>query len=329
LAGANKRKSPHPRAFSFLKPRKRLFDFSCHSSVAEFEWPSPMSTEYEPQQAILSVLRKKIGANFEMAWIFHQEPKGPHQASKIYWSAFPKAANGAPSSAVIKLIQGLFDEHRDLSFFLLRQRIWTTGVLSEMDRGMVKVTAKRASSLATVDPVFVAGDHLPECDWVQVGELQSSISLSRLASAPPVAPLDLKDEAQVVALLLEIEAQVPRGPTLHDYNRPIAAALWIPPGQILALSLHQGSVNKTLHAEVCLCQNFARQGFNSFPEGSRVFVGMKPCLMCSAMLSKMSEGLKNFKVIYLRDDPGTLAQGTSLEREGKLISWSAFVPELA
>ena len=300
--------------------------------------PSSMNFENELQLAIFSFLRKKLGPNFEMAWLFLQEPKGPHKTSKIYWSAFPKADVGAPSSAVIKLIQGLFDEHRDLSFFLLRQRIWTSAVLSEMDRGMVKVTAKRASSLTSLDrtvdeigartvdesPDLTAA--LPECDWVQVGDIHSSLLISKLAVAPPELPTQVMSTSQVVDLLLELEAQVPRGPVMHDFNRPIAAALWVPPGHVRALSLHQGSVNKTLHAEVCLCQNFARQGIHSFPEGARVFVGLKPCLMCSAMLSKMSSGLNDFKVIYLRDDPGTLAQGTSLERDGKLISWSTFAP---
>ncbi|MFN7729969.1 MAG: Bd3614 family nucleic acid deaminase [Bdellovibrio sp.] len=277
-----------------------------------------MKSEHELQNAISSYLKKKLGHDFDVAWLFHQEPKGPHETSKIYWSAFPKSEVGAPSSAVVKLIQGLFDEHKDLSFFLLRQRIWTTAALSEMDRGMVKVTAKRASSISASDSYLAPADLLPESDWVQVGDLSSSMHLSRLATATPSSPDELKNESQVVALLLELEAQVPRGPVMHDNNRPIAAALWVPPGRINALSLHQGSVNKTLHAEVCLCQSFARQGFNSFPEGSRVFVGLKPCLMCSAMLSQMSAGLKDFKVIYLRDDPGTLAQGTSLEREGKV-----------
>ncbi|MGZ3771208.1 MAG: Bd3614 family nucleic acid deaminase, partial [Bdellovibrio sp.] len=60
----------------------------------------------------------------------------------IYYSFYPRNCE-APSSAIVKLLQGVFDKFLDQSFFILRNRIYTTAALSEMCRGMVKVVAKR------------------------------------------------------------------------------------------------------------------------------------------------------------------------------------------
>ncbi|HEY8272480.1 MAG TPA: hypothetical protein VIG33_16425, partial [Pseudobdellovibrionaceae bacterium] len=72
---------------------------------------------------------------FELAFVSHR--------TNLYYAYFPKNAV-APSSAVVKLLQGLFDLQRDRSFFILRNRIYTTAPLSAMCQGMIKIVAKRA-----------------------------------------------------------------------------------------------------------------------------------------------------------------------------------------
>lgn len=286
-----------------------------------------MDSETRLQQTIHARLKQKLGTGYDFAWIHQSAPVGPHAKPALYWTAFPTSHRFLASSAVVKLIQGLFDRHKDHSFFLLRQRIWTTAPLSEMDRGMIKLTAKRARQLEPAESSAFDG----ELEEHLVAPAEALFFESSLLQ--PVSPLStepLQNPGKIKAYLEHVQAQVPRGEVLHDYNRPIAAALVDSKNQVLALSRHQGAVNKTLHAEVCLCQEWARGPEGPrFPEGSRLFVGLKPCQMCAAMISHLSRETRDFRVIYLQDDPGSLAQGTSLERDGRQISWSAFEQELS
>lgn len=305
-----------------------------------------MDSETRLQQTIHAWLKQKLGTGYDFAWIHQAAPVGPHERPALYWTAFPSTQRSLPSSALVKLIQGVFDRHKDHSFFLLRQRIWTTAALSEMDRGMVKLTAKRARQIQEETGIRVYKlTGIPEFQSMDTGlfkgieEIEEHVvaepealffESSLLQPAPPLPEALFKDEREIKAYLENLQAQVPRGDVLHDYNRPIAAMLVGPDRRALALSLHQGSINKTLHAEVCLCQDWARAGRDALiPEGSRLFIGLKPCQMCAAMISHLSRDVRDFRVIYLQDDPGPLAQGTTLQRDGRQISWSELEPELS
>ncbi|MBO9668108.1 MAG: hypothetical protein J7501_15005, partial [Bdellovibrio sp.] len=80
----------------------------------------------------IAFLLKREG--FDLAFVEYK--------ARVYFAHFPQRSQ-APSSAVVKLLQGIFDQHLDHSFFILRQRIYTTAAVSEMCYGMMKVVAKR------------------------------------------------------------------------------------------------------------------------------------------------------------------------------------------
>lgn len=279
-----------------------------------------MDSELTIQRKCAAWLKEKLGEGYDFAWIYSERAVGPHPASKIYWAAIPKSREQVPSSAVIKLIQGLFEQYWDQSFFLLRQRIWTTAILSEMDRAMVKVAAKRAQQLE--GPADSRLGFVPGSDegFGVVDEVFFRRDQIRSDLEKKYVGKELMSAREIQTAIDELRGSVPRGEVLHDHNRPISAILIGNDQKVLATSVHAGSLNKTLHAEVRLCQSFASR----FPEGSRLFVSMKPCLMCSAMVSHMSQGLHDFQTIYLENDPGRMARGTSLEREGRLIAWVEF-----
>ena len=89
----------------------------------------------------------------------------------LYYSYYPKQVQ-SPSSAVVKLLQGIFDVHVDHSFFILRRRIFTTGKLTEMCRGMIKVVAKRANdNVQAIDHGMTL-----ELKFQEVGEANVAIS---------------------------------------------------------------------------------------------------------------------------------------------------------
>lgn len=250
---------------------------------------------------------------FDLAFVEHH--------GVIYHSYFPQGRS-APSSAVVKLMQGLFDQFVDHSFFILRQRIYTTAPLTEMCRGMIKVVAKRATEKtlpqnhqlelaaqfqevgARTEPVATVR-HLNSENTTSLPEIQEW--LQRQA---PQRPVDFLRVAGGLA------RRIPRGGVLHDFDRDIAALLISPAGTVLSYGINSNSKNKTLHAEVNLVQRFYRENGLKIPEGSILYSTHKPCKMCAGMIYQWSEASDSLQVYYSIEETGLFSRNTVLDREG-------------
>ncbi|WP_413576117.1 Bd3614 family nucleic acid deaminase [Bdellovibrio sp. HCB290] len=241
----------------------------------------------------------------------------------VYYSYYNKALQ-APSSAVVKLLQGLFDRHVDHSFFILRQRIFTTGQLTEMCRGMVKVVAKRATDQIQPenDPDFSEA-----LEFIEIDRIENALSTVQHLNQENQTPLtqiqgEMKfqvDESHELRLtsVVELAQRIPRGEILHDYDRNIAAVLISADGKVLSYGFNSNSKNKTLHAEVNLVQRFFREsGGSKIPIGSVLYSTHKPCRMCAGMIYEWSESPKDLKVYYAVEETGGLSTQTALDRHG-------------
>ncbi|WP_413292433.1 Bd3614 family nucleic acid deaminase [Bdellovibrio sp. HCB185ZH] len=251
---------------------------------------------------------------FEVAFV---EFKG-----KVYYSHFPKGLV-APSSAVVKLLQGLFDRHVDHSFFILRQRIFTTAQLSEMCKGMIKVVAKRASSeiIPEQDSQF-----LENLEFIEIDSSMAALSaVTHLNVENKISLTELNDrlrinnattDEELVQAAQALSRQVPRGDVLHDHDRSIAALLVSKDGEILSYGVNSNSKNKTLHAEVNLIQRYFRENGRKIPTGSVLYSTHKPCKMCAGMIYGWMENPANIKVYYSVEESGGLSSQTVLDRLG-------------
>lgn len=262
----------------------------------------PMSEEVLVQQIAYELTKP----GFNLAFVSHK--------GVLYYSYFPQGTQ-APSSAVVKLIQGLFDRHIDHSFFILRQRIFTTAPLTAMCQGMVKVVAKR------VQGSVLAMDHglTLNLQKISVGE-DEILTPVRWLSAENQLPLEkiktLEHESRL-AWVQRIAALNARGEILHDYDRDIACLLVDKSGEILAYGLNSNSKNKTLHAEVNMVQRFFRETQSKLPRGARVITTRKPCKMCAGMIHDWSEDPTTLEIHYLEDDKSS--QNTVLDSVAQWI----------
>ncbi|WP_415064320.1 Bd3614 family nucleic acid deaminase [Bdellovibrio sp.] len=253
----------------------------------------------------------------ELAFVEHE--------GVIYFAYYPEGAL-APSSAVVKLLQGLFDRHVDHSFFILRQRIYTTAALTEMCRGMVKVVAKRITEkinpqdhgmtlslrhqeVANADSLVASVQHLNTENQSSLAEIQNW-----LLQSSPKTPWDFLD------LAVGLAQRVPRGDVLHDYDRDIAALLVDAQGEVLSFGLNSNSKNKTLHAEVNLLQRLFRERHQKIPEGATLYSTHKPCKMCAGMIYHWSQNPASLQVFYGVEEKGALSRQTVLDRLG-LNKW--------
>jgi hypothetical protein len=237
----------------------------------------------------------------------------------VYFSHYPQRAK-APSSAVVQLLQGLFDEFVDHSFFILRQRIFSTGASTEMCRGMVKVVAKRMTDR------IVPTDHGLNLQLSYRGLNSEDIKLlrSRFLSDENKKPLaevedllfssDSHGAGDFLRFAKELTRWVPRGKVLHDYDREVGAVLLDPEGRFLCYGLNSNSRNKTLHAEVNLLQRLYAEKGLMVPKGAKLYVTHKPCKMCAGMLYHWCEDPLTLQVLYLIAETGAQSRQTILDQ---------------
>lgn len=260
-----------------------------------------------------------------IAFLLHQPQMGVafvEAAGVVYYAYFPKEAE-APSSAVVKLLQGLFDEFIDHSFFILRNRIFFTGTATEMCKGMVKVVGKRMSDqIRAIDHGMsldiVLKPIAPLQELVVESVYQSPENRQALAEVQSFlhtqAGSDDQNSLDYLHGALRLAAQVPRGEVLHDFNRNVAAVLVSRAGEVLGYGLNSNAKNKTLHAEVNLLQKLYQEGQGKIPPGATLYVTHKPCKMCSGMIYHWSSDPHSLRVIYAFQERGSLSRQTILDR---------------
>lgn len=283
-----------------------------------------MSSEELINQSIAYQLKSRFGDQFDYAWIFNRKNIGPYLAGQVYFSRLEPGVCPV-SSPVIKLIQGVFEIYRDQSFFLLRQRIWATSEPTQTDLAMVDLAAKRVRQIKSVKAdAETINFNVLALEEVGIFDQSFSYELPKITNFENLKGQHIKNKIQLEEQLMEIEKNARRDLRFHDSERPIAAILLDHENKILMATQHLGVVNKTFHAEVLLCQKFYFEMKNLFPEKSRLVVSLKPCRMCSQMISEMSSNLKSFEVVYKIDDPGSKSRNLSLEKSKQLLSWQQF-----
>lgn len=242
---------------------------------------------------------------YELAFVEHE--------AKVFYAHYPNTVL-SPSSALVKLLQGIFDQYVDHSFFILRKRLYTTGAPSEMGRGMLKVVAKRSSF--SVFPVNHSLNLEPE--FVPIGEPDEVLFKSQYLSAENQQRLqDLTLQSDdFLKEAIELTRVVARGEVLHDYDRMIAALLVGPDKKLLSYGVNSNSKNKTLHAEVNLIQRLYRETGAKIPAGSVLFSTHKPCKMCAGMIHDWSETPQALRVFYRVEEKGQLSRHTILDQLG-------------
>lgn len=233
----------------------------------------------------------------QLAWI-----RTPDQ---IYFARCRKSAP-APTSAAIKLLQGIFDLHRDHSFFILRGRIGLNYAPERQDLGMIKLLAKRYETAE------------PPADLSQGTEIGApdapyypTASRRYLIDHAPGAKIN--DLGETLACF---EAQIPLEKIPHDSPRKIAAFALDGAGLLLHATAHSGVINKSLHAEVCLIQDLHRAGHARFPVNGTLVVSMKPCRMCAAMIADFLPADFRGKILYRENNDGSRTRGSVLDGAG-------------
>lgn len=237
----------------------------------------------DPRLAEQIAFELKREAPGEVAWM--------EAGSRILYARYDGPAK-APRSAIVDLIQGVYDHDPRMARKLLRARIQSTAPATEMCLGMVRVSAKRLEApVAPIDHGLIAPQE-------------------RLLLLPGPTPALLEpqacllDESSLMERALSLKDLVARQEFRYRSDRPIAALLVSREGEILAQALNANADNRTRHAEVNLIQAYYGRTGRLLPRGARLFVTLKSCKMCAAMIWHCSENVRELEVVYAEEDPG-------------------------
>lgn len=240
----------------------------------------------------------------DFAFLIHKEI--------VYFSFFPKFLK-CPSSAVVKLIQGIFDQHRDLSFFILRERIYSSREISLLEKGMIRIVAKRASSIDV--STFISSKEKPTHQFIEIGADEIIYPVKSLIEENlPELPSVINKETEAMSWAQKIAQSVRREPRWHDSNRSIGALITDNSGRVLSHSCNSACLNKTLHAEVRSIQNHWRSTNSLLPRGAKIFVTLEPCEMCLGMILSSAEEPESIRIYFAEKEKRPSAMRTTFEK---------------
>jgi tRNA(Arg) A34 adenosine deaminase TadA len=229
-------------------------------------------------------------------------------------------------TAVVTLIQGIYECNPQDARRILRNRIFTTADQpTAMCMGMVRVAAKRLSSSARLEEYPITSER----ELIEISE-PSALSV---ASTEPDSELlkavsKASDNRGMMAVAEGLAERVSRLEQRYMSDRPIAALLVDADRRVLAWAINSNSRNKTLHAEVNLVQGYCRISGRTLPRGAKIFTTLKSCRMCAGMIWSAAEDPASIQVFFKNDDPGPMARQTVLtpgshERRLACAQWPA------
>lgn len=248
------------------------------------------------------VLNKSLNADHALAFLKAEET--------IYYSAHARATK-TPYSAVVNLIQGIYEHDPSFARRHVRNRIFTTEEPTVMCLAMIRVAARR------VHPLLVANDHADVAVAEKFLRVQSPPPKDQpiaFGSGEPLPRVFNEDKEGLevvnqIARELKRENERPR----YDSDRAIAAVLVAEDGKVLSYGINTNAQNRTLHAEVNLLQSYYARTAKPVPARAKLYSSMKPCRMCAAMLWHMCEDVSSIRVFYTEFDPGPNAKETILD----------------
>lgn len=202
------------------------------------------------------------------------------------------------SSAITRLVTGINAEFGEERYRFLRQRIRASGPVSEWDRNLVKVCAKRVS----VDDTLAFKEEFGR-RVIDIGrDLRADPASDRVAEIP--LALSEKDALALTGQIAANERRAVEGMKPHLAPRCVAALLVDKNGQLIAANVNTNAGSQMRHAEVNLLLAMASRGIHRIPAGATLYTSLKPCRMCASLILATQTGESPMRVVALADDPG-------------------------
>jgi tRNA(Arg) A34 adenosine deaminase TadA len=200
---------------------------------------------------------------------------------------------------VVQLINGINCEFGVERFRYLRNTIITDYELSEWERNIIKVCAKRY-----VEKQSFENDKSKAKRLIQIGRPIKAIHEARLLGDYEKLFLGIT-EALHMAYQTSKSLELSQGARRRvNRDRHVAAILLDNDGRLVMAARNTNHSNQIMHAEVNLLVNYAIEYQTKIPKGAALVCSLKPCRMCASLLLSLCEDPLTMKVYAAEDDRG-------------------------
>lgn len=200
---------------------------------------------------------------------------------------------------VVQLINGINCEFGVERFRHLRNTILTNYELSEWEKNLIKVCAKRYDEKQSFE-----SDRSKAKRLIQIGRSLTTTPEARFLR-------DSEKSFWGIAEALDMASQTSKSlessqATMRRVNRDrhVAAILLDNNGRLLMAAKNTNHSNQMMHAEVNLLVNYAIEYRTKIPKGAVLVCSLKPCRMCASLLLSLCEDPLTIKVYAAEDDRG-------------------------
>lgn len=203
------------------------------------------------------------------------------------------------NNAVAQLIHGINIEFGVERFRYLRKSIMTNYELTDWEKNLIKVCAKRYCELKLFEQETSFAK-----TTVKIGRQIKPGQNALLMNGPGKKTLRINDAlklAKKTAQHLELCAQArPR----FSRDRAVVALLLDANGRPLMAARNTNHESQMLHAEVNLFLSFLANYSTKVPKGYSLVSSLKPCRMCASLFLSICEDPGTVKVFSCEDDGG-------------------------
>ena len=238
----------------------------------------------------------------------------------VLYQADPLFSSQVGYTPVTALIEGIWNTYPNQAYSLLRERIYSNYPFTSSCEGMIKVAAKRASAL-TQEQFEEEQKKSTSTQILSPKVFQNEFQLNNSNTHFPL-------EEQKKRLVLKTKSRSLHSLHRYESDRAVGAAAFTQTGEIINLSWNTNAKNKTLHAELNLVRSYEQKAKTLFPDHSEIWVSLKPCAMCAALLFSSVKNPETLKIVYLEDDPGPFSKN-SVFCEGSDLWIKAGRPKLS
>ena len=200
---------------------------------------------------------------------------------------------------VVQLINGINIEFGVERFRHLRNTINTNYALSDWERNLIKVCAKRHSEKKSFEFEKSSANRT-----LQIGRpliLGNDAILPNDAEIKTIQIPEAINAAHKTAKFLE-SSQMER--RLFNRDRNVVAILLDKDGRLLMAARNTNHNNQVLHAEVNLLLAYSSQFKNKIPKGASLVCSLKPCRMCASLFLDLCQDPETVRVYAAEDDLG-------------------------
>lgn len=216
----------------------------------------------------------------------------------------PSQFTGTP---LTKLVYGINQEFGDERFRYLRIPIETNYKISNWERGVVKVCAKRYREFRDIREAFTLSHR-----HLEVGRmLEAGVEQYRCDNA--VGTFENTNEALKRVLSVETDMRISfHSQKKFQRHRCVAVTILDPNGKVLVTATNSNAKNQLLHAEVNAFAQLTRHNINELAPGSTIVTTLKPCIMCANLILEFTRNKKDVKVLAAQDDVGSFGRHSVL-----------------